>query len=1286
MLISSQSFQVIDLPTPEHTQSVFHLKRFGGYLRISIRFLLVTFAVASSFGQTSTSRLSGTVYDNSKAVVVGASVTATNEATGVSQGQLTTDAGLFSFPSIAVGSYSLTVQIAGFKKAERTGIIVTVNTPATADVTLEVGSTQETVNVHESGENIQTTNATLGNVVEHQAVARLPLNGRNPLNLIVLEPGVTQRSGTTINVNGLRSQSGNVTIDGIEANEASNPTPTNNVFRINPDNVQEFKVTTSNPTPEEGKNAGLNVSIATRSGTNEFHGSGIEYFRNNALNSNEFYANAQGQQRAILKANQYGFEVGGPVIKNKTFFYYGWQGQQVNLSQAIDKAFGSVPRVYTPAALSGIYRYFVADPKNPLAINGTKITANSPALVTSTGDLASGVRYCSSSSDLNCIRTYNIFGSDPLHIGADPAVQNLLRSYPAPNAYNTGDGLNQAGYLWSTPAAIRGPRDILRIDHTFNESNNIFFRAMWATEQQLKGDVLNSRPAIFPGFPPRGEVYRPAKNFAFSWRRVINPHLVNELTLGFARFTFLFTYGDSNPNFPNNVPAYTFNNVDVDYIYSPHSVRTLNTPQLLDNLTWTRGAHVFKFGYNMRLYQQNDGSGSVAGVNVAPSISLSASLKTPGAAYNLPAVATSTTAGISSTDNTRLLSAINDLLGIPGTIKQGFLGNLNTNTFSPLFSGDYLSLWAVGERQKQFNFYVQDEWRAKPNLTVTYGVRWEVNKAPTEVSESPYVPNVAIDGSQGPVTYVRAISWYQGNNLGAFAPRIGIAWSPRGNNKTVVHAGYGIAFDAPATFQAAAVGNTVPGLVYSCTATTYGGGSTAGCSSVPSSSRLSQGFPQQLATPTVTPSSFLTPSPQLLGVAPNVVVFDPHFKLATVHQWNINVQRELGKDFVWQVGYVANRGERLYSQLDKNQVSAGPILPSFLAMQSNYQKNCNPDGTGCPAGVAGTPVPLVTNGIVNSAFVNSSSTKTDLAQNAAGNFAGRIEQTTLAAHLRPNQQFSSIIYLSNQADSVYHSLQTTLRKRFDTGLLLNVGYTFGKVIDNQSGDPVGTSYNPTTSTAIDNNNLRLDRGRADFDRTHVLSITGIYELPFGKGKPFLSSAHGLLQSLVSGWSIQGLSSTMSGEPFSVTSGAKTSSYSSSSTYSSRAALAGASPDASLKYVGAPGPVFFTDASAFTLPAPGATGIGRNTYVGPWFWDLDAAAAKTFKPSERVSLMFRMEAFNALNHANFRKLGSTSVGSTSILSTNFGTACCQTQSTSTSTAIVANGESYRVVQFVAKVSF
>jgi hypothetical protein len=319
---------------------------------------------------------------------------------------------------------------------------------------------------------------------------------------------------------------------------------------------------------------------------------------------------------------------------------------------------------------------------------------------------------------------------------------------------------------------------------------------------------------------------------------------------------------------------------------------------------------------------------------------------------------------------------------------------------------------------------------------------------------------------------------------------------------------------------------------------------------------------------------------------------------------------------------------------------------------------------------------------VSSTFVNSSTSITDLQQNAAGNFAGRIEQTTLNAHLRPNQQFSSILFLSNMADSVFHSWQTTLRKRFAAGLLMNFAYTYGKAIDNQSGDPIGTSYSPTTSTAVDSHNLRLDRGPADFNQKHVATLTWIYELPFGKGRKFMTSANRAVDAVLGGWSLQGFNSYMSGEPFSVTSGAKTAQYGANS----RAVLTTSTlSDDSLK-AGALGPVFFNGTTGFAAAPPGSTGMGRNVFQGPGFWDMDGALSKTFNATERAHFTLRMEAFNALNHANFRKLGSTSVGSTSILSTNFGTACCQTQSTSTSTAIVSNGEAYRVVQFVLKMTF
>jgi hypothetical protein len=353
-------------------------------------------SVAHLFAQTSTSEITGTVRDVSGAVIPGATMTAVNEATGINYRQTTTVAGLFAFPSVPAGSYTLTAELKGFKTSRQTGNLLVVGTPLTIDVTLGVGETTEILNVEATAAAIQTENASIGNVVSEKAIRDLPLNGRNPLNLLVLEPGVVQRSanaaGSGIHVNGSRDRAFNVTIDGIEANESTVPNPLSNLYRLTPDNVQEYKVTTSNPTAEEGRNSGANVNVATRSGENTFHGTLFEFFRNTDLNSNEFFANAQGTAKPDIKMNQFGGQFSGPIVRNKTFFFFSYAGITTNIKQPIDQTFG-LPGIYTPTARAGIYRYWVADPKNPFVINGQTITRNSPLLVDPrTGALAPGVR------------------------------------------------------------------------------------------------------------------------------------------------------------------------------------------------------------------------------------------------------------------------------------------------------------------------------------------------------------------------------------------------------------------------------------------------------------------------------------------------------------------------------------------------------------------------------------------------------------------------------------------------------------------------------------------------------------------------------------------------------------------------------------------------------------------------------------------------------------------------------------------------------------------------------
>ncbi|MEO8028061.1 MAG: carboxypeptidase regulatory-like domain-containing protein, partial [Bryobacteraceae bacterium] len=496
---------------------------------------MLALAIGPLCAQTSTSEISGTVRDSSGAVVPGAQVTLTNESTGIVFRQQTTPAGVFDFPSIAVGQYTLQVEMKGFKTAKRTGNTLTVGTVLGVEMILEVGQLGDTVTVEARTEALQTTNAAVGNVVEHKAIVELPLNGRNPLTLLTLEPGVVQRSaggvGSGIHVNGSRDRSHNVTIDGIEANESSVPNPVSNLYRLTPDNVQEYKVTTSNATAEEGRNSGASVSVATRAGTNKLHGTLYYFGRNTAFNSNEFYTNAQGGIKPDIKMNQYGFEVGGPIIKNKTFFFGSWADQKINTTQPIDQTFGT-PTLYTPSARAGNYRYWRNDPANAFTLpSGQRITRNVPQLVNpQTGALAAGVRNCATNTDLNCVATYNFAGDDPKKIGLDPTIAKLFGSYPTPNSYLSGDGLNTASYLWNPPTQFRGPNYMARIDHNFNENNSFFFRALWGDYNTLQGDPLNGRPQVFPNTPPLGEVYRTTRNFAASYRRVFSPRLINEVT------------------------------------------------------------------------------------------------------------------------------------------------------------------------------------------------------------------------------------------------------------------------------------------------------------------------------------------------------------------------------------------------------------------------------------------------------------------------------------------------------------------------------------------------------------------------------------------------------------------------------------------------------------------------------------------------------------------------------------------------------------------------------------
>jgi len=1288
--------------------------------------LVVFFAVfvtAAAWAQVSTSSITGTVQDASGAVIPGAKVIVTNEATGASFETTSTSAGTYEVQALKPSLYTIKVSKSGFQTFNSVHNVLAVGAPLVVNATVKVGAASEIVQVESTYERIETTNATISDVVTSKELKELPLNGRNPLNLITLEPGVVQRTnggaGSGTHVFGSRDRAHNVTVDGIDANESTVPNPQSNIQRLNPDDVQEYRVVTLNATAELGRNSGANVMVATKSGTNAFHGDVYYFNRNTAYNANEWFSNNSKPPlpKPNLKLNQWGFDIGGRLKKDKTFWFGSYQGNRILQTEPIsatgvgNTGFGSIPAVYTAQARSGLFRYV----SGSITVGGTTVTANDPILVDpNTGALMPGVPVCGGSVTTNCVATYNMFANDPRGIGGDSAVLGLMNKIPLPNFFNYGDGLNVAGFNWNPPSKFTGPHWMARVDHRFNENNNIFVRYLQNSFDTLQGDFLNSRPKVFPGFPPLGEVLRNGKNLAVSFRHAFSSNLVNELTVGFNRFRFLFTFGESNPDFPDFTKVApwaddcvfgSFVNIDGPYCLSGHTARFITVPQIVDNIAWTKGAHTLRFGTNIRLYYHNDARGFFGSGIMSPLIGFNRSIRASGFS-NIP------TTGIDSGDRNTLQQTIVELAGIPARIRQSFIGDFGSDSFAPG------RLARVHTRARQFDFYAQDEWKLRPNLTLNLGLRWELNPPPYDAGNLTHTPNASF--TSGNVTYVKNDGWFNRLNGRALAPRIGIAWSP--DQKTAIRAGYGLLFDTISTFQVTAMAGKLPGFLQFCNANINSSGAvsslTAGCTApTGTNQRIAGGFPISIPLPTSKPSTTLSQPNQLQGTAPSVGGFDQNLKNPAAHEWTLTIQRELPLSFVAQVGYVGKRGTHLYRAYNINQVDIRPeFLAAFNVARQNFLSGCNPDGTACPTGVTGTPPTLLLN--MAGATVLNGTSSVIFRNGSVGALANRIDTlVNISANgfpanfFRPDPQFTQVFFFDSGGDSYYHAGFVQLRRRFERGLTFGLSYTYGKSIDDLSVDPVGASTGGALSTLsfsrspLDVRNYRLERAASDFDNRHVLINNIVWEIPLGRGHRLGGSWPAVINHILGGWQWTGVYDYQSGEPFSISSGT----FTSNGEHVSRADLRGPMPQPRLQFIpGVSGPVLWnvgklitkpTDPnflcrqvvgtqSLFCIPPPGSVGnTSRNAIYQPnAFWNFDMGVGKRFSITERVSLQFRAEFFNVFNHPNFENPRTSTDGSPTLTSSAFARTCCVTSSLPSSATVIAIGEPNRVIQFGLKLSF
>ena len=1204
--------------------------------------ILLTFGlIAFASGQGTTSRVTGTVQDANGAAVAGASVTLTNEATGVSFTTETSDSGAYAFDLVQAGKYTLTIEKQGFKKFISTSNPVNVNQPATVNASLETGGLTETVTVQAGAEQVQTsTSGNIGSTIEQHTLESLPIvgtRGRNPLDLLNFQPGVVfgGNTGGSVNVNGSRDRAFNFTLDGIDINEStaggSNFTP----LRPNPDSVQEFQVVTSNFTAELGRSSGAQVTLITRSGTNDFHGNLFEYYRTPALDAKSYPVTIARVPKDQFVQHIFGGSLSGPLynpgfgegtkggwLRDKAFFFVNLQ-----MLRAYDTALVS-RTVYTQAARQGLFRYVVG-------------RANAPAGTATAAVNASGAPVlpaCNGTPPTNspCISSYNI-ANNPTGVGPDPTLSTILNSMPLPNNFTTGDGLNTAGFNFASPQHEKQYDFVSKFDFNLADNSLVYVRYAQGSQTSL-GDAANGGRPIFPDSPNFVDTFRTPKNLAVNWRWSPTATLTNEAIFGLSKFFFTFATPNPDPNLP-----FSFINTatpNTNFSYNARGVRTL---QFIDNATLVRGGHTLKSGINFRFNRHRDDRSNVAGSAIEPVVTLSGTAGFAG--FNLP---TAGSTSINNNDLTRLQNTIVDQLGRIGNVSRAFvLDPSNTSAFAPAGTR-----WLSEANYTELDFYFQDNWRLRSNLVLDLGVRWEAKLTPALNGRPILVPDQPVKLGAPPSN---TLKWVEGelfdSDFSKILPSVGFAWDPFESGKTSIRGNYRIASDRIATFLfGSSIFQSTPGNNTATTNSNFG-----------ASGGLFRNIGPVIGglAPASTPAALRQP-PAFSTSSTSVI--DPDLQFPQVHEWSISVQREIGKNVV-EANYIGKHAVHLLGGYNVNQVnifasvpgvSEANFLDAFNKIRASSSYNSpliNLIMSGNAANNGGTArfrtlnTTNITQGSVAAAALVVSQ-KTCVAADVTAGICtnaqlGRrlLDLNGFSFLLQPFPQFTGGLNVFDSNDySNYHGLQLIFKRRINSGLGFQFGYTLSESKDNRSWDPSlstvsSGSVQSASSTPFDLRDRNLNYTWSDFDRRHVFQGTYTYELPFGKGRKFLSEAPSIVDHIMGGWQMAGTVIWMSGRPFTVYSGVTTV----SNVVQATADCNGCTRNSG-QLVLESGRNFWFDAATraqFSAPAPGSIGnTGRNFFLAPNYFQWDSSLAKKFRITERVAFDLRVDARNVLNNPSF----------------------------------------------------
>ena len=1243
-------------------------------LLTAISLAICAFTVSVTNAQA-VSGVTGVVTDVNGAIVPGVDVTLTDTKTAKELTTKTNDQGVYLFAGVPPGSgYKLTFKIQGFQTSEVADVVLGIGKTETHNIQLVAGAVSEVVQVNSINDvTLNTSDASIGNVIGRQQLQELPIQIRSsPAALIGLQPGVvgnnvgtgaTNRVGS---VTGSRADQGNITVDGIDANDQATGQAFATVGNAPIDSIEEFRAVTANPNASEGRSSGGQIEISTRSGTNDFHGSLREYNRTAATAANSFFNNKAGtyvatdptviagfakpgDQRAPrpqLTRNQFGGSIGGRIIKDKLFFFFDYEGRRD--AQGV---------TYTRTVPLDHFRNGGLGYIN----NGTGCTSAS--------------RLNTTPNCITILTPAQVAALDPRGTGANSALLSFINSrYPHANDFTVGDGVNTGGFRFNAPSSRQDNTYTTRVDWNINDKQRLFGRFTIGHRDQT--DTVNSVAAQFPGDPPGAMIVVRDYAWVVGHNWVVTSKLVNQATVGVAHSGLDFP-NDFHPAFPNE---FTFGGLSAPFAGIDTQNRNVDTPTIRDDATWTLGNHSVQFGGSIKPIHSV--SGIVNDLNF-PALGLGGNTKALNASLR-PGNILGTTTARSLYDN-----LFPTLLGRYATISTNFNYNLSGTAQAPGTgkTRDY--------RYNEYEFYGQDNWKIRSDLTLNLGLRWSYYQPPFEAHGFQAIQSVdfqqlmavrnanAAAGIAGPtsepfMTYDLIGPKNNGRDIykpdwNNFGPRVGFAWNPSfkdgflskvfGDRKSVLRGGASIVYDR--------VGGGITFIQDQVTYLFDGSASTNFGSANPVTSLLNDPRFTSITTLPIanTPPTITRPAtPFVVGGVPDInqagqtnYTIDSNFKIPYSYQFSLDYQRELPLNLIIDVGYVGRLGKQLFAQADASQVlnfkdptSGQFFLQAFnnvvnqvraggaITPQAWFENQINPFalanyGVPCTGFGVANCTELVTGFFPDLVNVgDASDTAFALYSNALLNY-----NTVLSS------QFATNAYITNLASSNYHGMLVSLQRRFAHGLKFDFNYTWSHAIDNQSS---------VTNTVFgglicDVNNLRVCRGNSDFDIRHLVNANWIYELPFGHGRLFGQNVNKWVDGAIGGWTFSGIYTYRSGLPFSTNTG----SFPVGFVFDSPGVPVGGNSNVLSggihNVAGSTGDTiqFFADQAAalaaFRNPFGGEIGP-RNNLRGPSFWNVDLALSKNFKlPWEGQRIQIRAEAFNAFNHNAFALPGVNINGGT-----------------------------------------